>query len=30
MDKSLTSAPLRALEDAFQAMVARSRAEPAP
>src|SRR3954470_2197807 len=25
-----TSAPLRALEDAFHAMVARSRAEPAP
>ncbi|WGD53700.1 coniferyl aldehyde dehydrogenase [Bradyrhizobium sp. CB1650] len=30
MDRSLTSAPLRALEDAFQAMVARSRTEPAP
>src|SRR6188768_4012609 len=29
MDKSLTSAPLRALEDAFHAMVERSRAEPA-
>ncbi len=28
MDKSLTSAPLRALEDAFHAMVERSRAEP--
>ncbi|MBR0842906.1 coniferyl aldehyde dehydrogenase [Bradyrhizobium liaoningense] len=30
LEKSPTSAPLRALEEAFQAMVARSRAEPAP
>jgi coniferyl-aldehyde dehydrogenase len=30
MDQSLTSAPLQALNDAFHAMVARSRAEPAP
>ncbi|OAF06462.1 aldehyde dehydrogenase [Bradyrhizobium centrolobii] len=30
MDRSLTSAPLAALEDPFHAMVARSRAEPAP
>ncbi|MCP3369284.1 aldehyde dehydrogenase family protein [Bradyrhizobium cajani] len=30
LDKSPTSAPLQALEAAFQAMVARSRAEPAP
>lgn len=30
MDKSLTSAPLRALEDGFHAMVARTRNEPAP
>ncbi|WP_249139442.1 hypothetical protein [Bradyrhizobium japonicum] len=30
MDKSLTSAPLRALEEAFHAMRARSRDEPAP
>lgn len=30
MNKSLTSAPLRALEEAFHAMVARSRDEPAP
>ncbi|MGY4282388.1 coniferyl-aldehyde dehydrogenase [Bradyrhizobium sp. LM2.7] len=29
-DRSPTSAPLRALEDAFHAMLARSRAEPAP
>ena len=29
LDQSLTSAPLRALEGAFHAMVARSRAEPA-
>src|SRR3954465_588580 len=30
LDRSLTSAPLRALEGAFHAMIARSRAEPAP
>jgi coniferyl-aldehyde dehydrogenase len=30
MDRSPASAPLRGLEEAFQAMVARSRAEPAP
>ncbi|RXH01552.1 coniferyl aldehyde dehydrogenase [Bradyrhizobium zhanjiangense] len=30
LDQSLTSTPLRALEDAFHAMIARSRAEPAP
>lgn len=30
MDQPLTSAPLRALDDAFHAMVERSRAEPAP
>lgn len=30
LDQSLTGAPLRAFEDAFNAMVARSRAEPAP
>lgn len=30
LDRSLTSAPIRALEDGFRAMVARSRAEPAP
>lgn len=30
MDKSLTNAPLRALEEAFHAMRARSRDEPAP
>ena len=30
MDQSLTSAPLQALNDSFHAMVARSRAEPAP
>lgn len=29
-DRSPTSAPLRALDDAFRAMVARSRDEPAP
>jgi len=30
LDRSLTNAPIRALEDGFRAMVARSRAEPAP
>jgi coniferyl-aldehyde dehydrogenase len=30
MDQSLTTTPLRTLEDAFHAMVARSRVEPAP
>ena len=30
MDQPLESAPLRALDDAFQAMFERSRAEPAP
>lgn len=30
LDRSPASAPLRALEDAFRAMVARSRDEPAP
>src|SRR5690242_9612444 len=30
MDKSLASPPLRALDDAFHAMVERSRTEPAP
>jgi len=30
MDQPLTSAPLRALDDAFHVMVERSRAEPAP
>ena len=30
MDKSLTSAPVGALEEAFHAMVARSRDEAAP
>jgi len=30
LDRSLTSAPIRALEEAFHAMVARSRAEAAP
>src|SRR5438445_5459676 len=30
MDRSPTSTPLRVLEDAFHAMVARSRSEPAP
>ncbi|TWB06530.1 coniferyl aldehyde dehydrogenase [Bradyrhizobium stylosanthis] len=30
LDRSLTSAPIRALEDGFRAMVARSRTDPAP
>ncbi|QPF91312.1 coniferyl aldehyde dehydrogenase [Bradyrhizobium commune] len=30
LDESLTGGPLRALENAFHAMLARSRAEPAP
>lgn len=30
MDRSLASAPQRALDDAFHVMIARSRAEPAP
>ncbi|WP_063686733.1 coniferyl aldehyde dehydrogenase [Bradyrhizobium stylosanthis] len=30
LDRSLTSAPIRALQDGFHAMVARSRTDPAP